>query len=90
MSEVSDLREELKDDFKRIAEDISALRVEVGKKVSWTFFLTSLFSLIGLQLTISMIMYNEIKEIRNTSVATEQGVARIEGKLSPFDFILKP
>lgn len=62
--------------------------VELSKKVDWKWFFGMLISLITIQLTVSSLMWDEIKSVRATSDDTHTIVTSINGKLQPFDFLI--
>lgn len=83
------ISKEVSERLTAIEESMDVLRSQMGNKVPWTWFLTTMLAIGGLQLTLYMYLVNQIKEVQADQQETKNTVYEINGKLEPFDFILQ-
>jgi hypothetical protein len=86
-SRITDLRLDVDKNFKATHDEIDKINVSLGKKVNWSFFFTALLSIVGVLVVVLVAMWGEVKIIGENTGQTKEAVARLEGKLEPFDFV---
>lgn len=74
--------------LKRIEGDVGNLKSDMGNKVPWAWFLTTMVAIGGIQVTLWIYLINQIKEVKEDQQETKNTVYEINGKLEPFDFIV--
>lgn len=70
-------------------ESVADLEVEVGNKVSMAWFLGIMLTILSLQATFFYFMWAKIESISEDSSVTREAVAKIQGQLEPFDFVIE-
>ena len=75
--------------FDKNEDSLSGLKEQLGSKVGLTFFITTMIALCAMQLTLYGYLIEQISRIRDDAQTTKNTVYEINGKLSPFDFIVE-
>lgn len=93
---IDDLRSDMDEKFNALPDKyatkdaLASTNKELSKKVNLTWFLGIMISILGLQATFAYFIWSKVETINENSQVTREAVANIQGKLEPFDFVIKP